>query len=209
MNKSKIYIASSESAFNFADRLKIKLNEKDFCVAYTWKDAIQTANSMSKIGALTQWIKEYDFAVIIFQEDILGKNSSEDMKTRDDCVFEAGLFMAAIGRSRCFLYSSVNQNDLPSDLGGIIYKHFMQPDNFDDNEQCQNPISQIAAHILDQVQKDKGKSVANRPISYDASTEEATIGKYGLYWRARGGPSRRGFDPAPQHRIRSHQSSLG
>lgn len=169
MDKSRIFIASSEKTHDFAVMLRNELNKADYCEADTWKDAIETAGAQAKIEALEQWIKEYDFAVIIFSKaDMLVKDSGEDLKSRDDCVFEAGLFMATIGRSRCFLLSSVDKNDLPSDLGGINLLRFTEPADLAKWEQCRTAIQNGAGFILPWVQKDMGKGVANRPLSQDA-----------------------------------------
>jgi hypothetical protein len=169
MDKSKIFIASSERTHDFAAMLRDELNKAEYCEANTWKDAIGTAGAQAKIEALEQWIKEYDFAVIIFSKvDMLVKESGEDMKTRDDCVFEAGLFMAAIGRNRCCLISSVEKNDLPSDIGGITLLKFTEPDNLGNIDQCRRPVQNVAGFIRPWIQRDMGRGVANRPLSYDA-----------------------------------------
>jgi hypothetical protein len=170
MAKSKIFIASSEITSDFATMLRDELNKKGYCEANTWKDAIAAAaGAQGKLELLDKWVKEYDYAVIIFSKaDMLVKDSGEDPKSRDDCVFEAGLFMAAIGRNRCVLLSSVEKNELPSDLGGINLLRFTEPGDFGNFEQCRPAIQAAAAFILPWVQKDMGRGVANRPLSHDA-----------------------------------------
>lgn len=115
-------------------------------------------------GAVDQRI--YDFAVIIFSQADLA--AGEYLKTRDDCLFEAGLFMAAIGRNRCFLLSGVERDDLPPDLGGINLIKFTEPRDFRNFDQCRPAIQTTAAYILAFVQKDIGEGVPNRPVSHDA-----------------------------------------
>ena len=169
MNRSKIFIASSERTYGFAEMLRDELNKKEYCDVNTWKDARDIVGAGARIEMLEQWIKEYDFAVIVFSKtDMLVKELGEDLKARDDCVFEAGLFMAAIGRNRCFLLSSVEKNDLPSDLGGINLLQFTEPSNFEDRHECGRKCQQAAAFILSCVQKDMGRGLANRPLSHDA-----------------------------------------
>jgi Predicted nucleotide-binding protein containing TIR-like domain len=169
MNKSKIFIASSERTYGFAEMLRDELNKKEYCDANTWKDAREIVGARAKIEMLEQWIREYDFAVIVFSKaDMLVRELGEYLKTRDDCVFEAGLFMAAIGRNRCFLLSSIDKNDLPSDLGGINLLQFTEPSNFEDRQECGRRSQQAAAFILSCVQKDMGRGLANRPLSHDA-----------------------------------------
>jgi predicted nucleotide-binding protein len=163
-----IFIASSERTRDIAKALRNELSDAEYRQPYTWKEAIERVGALEKIEALEQWIREYDFAVIIFSKaDMSVKDSGNDLKTRDDCVFEAGLFMAGIGRSRCVLLSSIERNDLPSDLAGINLLKFVEPENLRDWEQCRKAIQIPAGVILSWVlQKDKG--VPNRPLSQDA-----------------------------------------
>ena len=108
MDKAKVFIASSEKTLRCAEMLRDELNDTGYCEARTWKEEIEAPGAPTKIEALELWTKEYDFAVIIFSEaDMLARDAGDGLKTRDDCVFEAGLFMASVGRNRCFLVSSV------------------------------------------------------------------------------------------------------
>ena len=127
MDKPTIFIASSENSLQLAETLRDELLA-DNSVVDTWKDAYRKVGAQAKIEMLEQWSKKYDYAVIIFSKaDMRVANlKDEGQKTRDDCVFEAGLFMAAIGRDRCFLLSSVGKDDLPSDLGGIQLLEFKE-----------------------------------------------------------------------------------
>ena len=78
--------------------------------------------------------------------------SGETLKARDNCVFEAGLFMSAIGRKRCFLVNSVAPSDLPSDLREIICVRFEEPD-LQDRAACKDAIAGVAAQLKDAMQK--------------------------------------------------------
>jgi hypothetical protein len=88
----------------------------------------------------------------------MGKDAARTLKARDNCVFEAGLFMAAVGRKRCFLVNSVRQEDLPSDLGGVISIPFAEPADLADREACAKAITSVAPVLKDSVQRE-GKSV--------------------------------------------------
>jgi hypothetical protein len=99
--------------------------------------------------------QQYDFAVIILaRDDVLTSGTGEVLKARDNCVFEAGLFMSAIGRKRCFLVNSVEQSDLPSDLGGVISIRFREPSNLQDRKACTDAILQAAAQLKNIIQHD-------------------------------------------------------
>lgn len=102
--------------------------------------------------------EHYDFAVIILaRDDVLTKEAGDALKARDNCVFEAGLFMKALGRERCFLVNSVEQRDLPSDLGGVISLPFKEPLDLSDRDACAEAIKSVSAAMKDSVQR-AGKS---------------------------------------------------
>jgi hypothetical protein len=170
MEKSRIFIASSDSARLFAEMIRDEINKAEYCLADTWKDALDSAGAQSKIEALEQWMKVYEYAVIIFTNaDALIKASGQDLKSRDDCVFEAGLFMATLERQRCTLLSFVDKSDLPSDLGGIVYLKYHEPEDLADYEKCRQVVQAGAGQIKAWVQRTStGRIPGNRPLTRDA-----------------------------------------
>ena len=126
MSKPKIFIASSGRTLELAKALRSQLNENT-CEGALWTEVSQKALGKSILTMLNEAAKEYDFAVIILAKDdvmLTGAGDTSKLKARDNCVFEAGLFMSVIGQERCFLLSSVDPSNLPSDLGGIIFLPF-------------------------------------------------------------------------------------
>ena len=170
MEKSKIFIASSEKAHDFALMIRDEINKAEYCEADTWRDALESTGAQSKIEALEQWIKVYDYAVIIFTNaDLLVRAPGQDFKSRDDCVFEAGLFMAALERQRCTLLSFVEKSALPSDLGGINSLKFTEPENLTNYEKCRPVVQAAAGTIKAWVQRTAmGGGPANRPLTRNA-----------------------------------------
>lgn len=68
--------------------------------------------------------KKCDFAaVILTKDDAAKKKDVSGWLPRDNCIYEAGLFTGALGPShqRCFLLSSVEPKDLPTDVQGLTY----------------------------------------------------------------------------------------
>jgi hypothetical protein len=168
MSKSKIFIASSGRTLLLAEKLRDELRT-EFCEATLWSDVGKSQTSLTIIEMLEKASKTYDFAVIILaRDDIIVKEAGDTLKARDNCVFEAGLFMAALGRERCFLVNSVEQKDLPSDLGGIISIPFQETNNLIDRSACAEKMAPVASILLDQVQL-KGTSAEStgRPLSVD------------------------------------------
>jgi predicted nucleotide-binding protein len=141
MDKSRIFIASSSRTLVLAEKLRDALRT-EFCEAVLWSDEGRLEAGSTIIEMLERSAERYDFAIIILcKDDIITSGSRETLKARDNCVFEAGLFKSAIGCKRCFLVNSVDQRDLPSDLGGIISIPFKEPPSLLDRTACEQASS--------------------------------------------------------------------
>jgi hypothetical protein len=153
MDKSRIFIASSGRTLVLAEMLRNELSS-DFCEATLWSEEGRGQPGQVIIEMLEDVAARYDFAIIILsKDDVMIGGKDETLKARDNCVFEAGLFMSAIGRRRCFLVNSVRQSDLPSDLNGIISIPFEEPANLSDRSECAHAIITAAAQIKTSVQQ--------------------------------------------------------
>jgi hypothetical protein len=154
MDKSRIFIASSGRTLVLAEKLRDELRT-EFCEANLWSEEGRLQPGETIIEMLEGAAEQYDFAIIILaKDDVMTGGKGETLKARDNCVFEAGLFMSAIGRKRCFLVNSVSQRDLPSDLNGIISIPFEEPENLTDRSACAQAIAKVAAQLKDVVQRD-------------------------------------------------------
>ena len=165
MDKSRIFIASSGRTLVLAEKLRDEL-QTEFCEARLWSEEGRSQPGATIIEMLESSAENYAFAVIILaRDDVMVKGTGDTLKARDNCVFEAGLFMKALGRERCYLVNSVEQRDLPSDLGGIISLPFKEPTDLQNRDQCKEAIKSVAGIIKDAVQRD-GR-MRKRPLSKD------------------------------------------
>jgi hypothetical protein len=147
MAKSKIFIASSGRTLELAKQLRGQLNPKT-CEAELWTEVSQRAMGKSILRMLKEAANEYDFAIIILaKDDVMITNTGDMLKARDNCVFEAGLFIGVIGQERCFLLTSVPQSNLPSDLGGIINLPFLEPPDLNDPNECRRMMETATTRI--------------------------------------------------------------
>jgi hypothetical protein len=153
MGTSSIFIASSGRTLVLAEKLRDELRT-DFADPILWSEESRGQPSATIIEMLETAAKRYDFAVIILaRDDVLTSAQGSILKARDNCVFEAGLFMSAIGRERCFLVTSVNSQDLPSDLRGVISIAFTEPGDLQDRKACSEAVRGVAAQLKDVVQR--------------------------------------------------------
>lgn len=160
MQKSKVFIASSSRTLTLAEALRNELNTS-YSTATLWSDEGSAKISKTIIEMLEEASGNFDFAVVLLSADdvILGSdfggNAENAMKrkARDNCIFEAGLFMASLGRERCFLLSSVNPEDLPKDLGGVILLKFDEPEDLANLYQCKDSIVMASTEIKAKIQE--------------------------------------------------------
>jgi hypothetical protein len=152
MDKCSIFIASSGRTLLLAEKLGEELRRNEFSEATLWSEESRRHPGTTIIEMLENAAERIDFAVIILaRDDVMVKETGDTLKARDNCVFEAGLFIRALGRERCFLVNSVEQRDLPSDLGGIITLQFKEPPDLCDRDACAKAIQSVSAEIKDVV----------------------------------------------------------
>jgi hypothetical protein len=170
MPKPKVFIASSSRTLELAKQLRAQLNP-DYCSPDVWTEVSQVNIGNNIFGMLKEASREYDFAVVILaKDDVMVRDMGETRKARDNCVFEAGLFMGVIGETRCFLLSSVEENDLPSDLRGVIYLPFSERDlNLQDPDACRRAITTPSTRIETMIRK--AEDTGTRPLSLDGLME--------------------------------------
>jgi len=171
MDKSRIFIASSGRTLVLAEKLRDEL-QTDFCAATLWSEEGRRQPGATIIEMLENATEQFDFAVVILaKDDVMVKEAGDALKARDNCVFEAGLFIAALRRERCFLVNSVKQGDLPSDLGGIISLPFEEPGDLGDRSECALAIRGVSASLKDVIQR-KGRSTPTQERVPLLSVEE-------------------------------------
>ena len=169
MAKSRVFIASSTRTLVLAENLREQL-ATDFSSADVWSDASRSTASQTIIEILEKATEEYDFAVILLsKDDVAVTEGGETLKARDNCIFEAGLFMAAIGRGRCFLISSVLPKDLPTDLAGISLLPIIEPSDLQNHRECKDGILSASMLIKEAVQRIG--PIENKQLSRDLLLE--------------------------------------
>lgn len=115
----RIFIGSSGEALHITDAL-VSLLDRDFHPV-PWSGDVFAPGSFLIEGLLAQ-VNTVDFAVFVFAEDDIVKMRKKEWHTvRDNVLFELGLFLARLGRERCFFLIPRNSGRfrIPTDLSGI------------------------------------------------------------------------------------------
>ena len=120
-----LFIGSSQEGLPIADNLQLVLD--DHCEATVWNQGV-FGLSGTGIASLVQAAGSYDFAVLILTpDDLVTRRGSSRPAVRDNVLFEAGLFIGAVGLERTFLVSCrADELDLPSDLDGMTRATYRQ-----------------------------------------------------------------------------------
>ena len=76
-------------------------------------------------------LDQFDFAIMVLSpDDLLETRNESFVSPRDNVIFELGLFMGRLGRSRTFIVQEQNANlKLPSDLAGITVSPYRKREN--------------------------------------------------------------------------------
>src|SRR5688572_26806478 len=126
MVKPSLFIGSSTEGLDFARAVRTSLmddaeitlwNEGFFALGNTFIETLVTA------------LPRFDFALLVLTpDDLLQSRASELFSPRDNVLFELGLFMGRLGRSRTFiLHQRSPAPKIPSDLAGVTTAAYEWP----------------------------------------------------------------------------------
>lgn len=117
--KPRIFIGSSSESADLASALKKLLEEGGLFSATHWKDAFVLGRfTLERLETL---VSGFDFAAfVIAPDDVLFSREEQYSAVRDNVLLEAGMFLSALGRDRCYLiYPNDFSVKLPSDIVGL------------------------------------------------------------------------------------------
>jgi hypothetical protein len=118
--RPSLFIGSSSEGRGLAMHLQQALEDLGVCDVTCWDQGV-FAPSGYTIESLESVAQRVDFAVLVATpDDVLTKRGREGATVRDNVIFEFGLFIGALGRSRTyFLSTGGSELHLPSDLQGL------------------------------------------------------------------------------------------
>lgn len=126
MNKPSVFIGSSSEGLEFARAVRSLLTQD--AEITLWNEGLFGLGS-TFIETLITSLSRFDFAILIFTpDDIIQSRDVETFSPRDNVIFELGLFMGFLGRSRTFvLHQSNAKVKIPSDLAGMVTATYEWP----------------------------------------------------------------------------------
>lgn len=123
-----VFIGSSTEGLDVAREVELQL-QRD-AITTIWKDGVFGLGS-GTLESLMKVLEQFDFAVMVLSpDDLIESRSQSYASPRDNVIFELGLFMGRLGRSRVFIVHEQDANlKLPSDLAGIAVSPYRKRDN--------------------------------------------------------------------------------
>ncbi len=119
-NKSKLFIGSSSEGLNVARAVQSEL-EYDFSTTI-WSQGIFNTPGKSFLESLEDCIDQFDYGVFIFTPDDKVEIRGKELNiTRDNVIFELGLFVGKLGRFKSFiLHPRESDLQILTDFEGIV-----------------------------------------------------------------------------------------
>ena len=115
----RIFIGSSTEAVNVAKALRSAIENKLCAEVVDWTDNVFKL-SLGNMESLERLAPTCDFAIMVLSGDDRLSYRGENLEApRDNVIFELGLFMGVLGRTRAFFL--VDKAKIPSDLFGMTY----------------------------------------------------------------------------------------
>ncbi len=114
-----LFVGCSVESLPVARAIQSMLDH-DPILTKVWTDNIFKASEFS-VESLEKELPRFDFAILVLSDDdeVISRNIHSNAP-RDNIIFELGLFMGALGRTRTFLLQPRGVNlKLPTDLLGI------------------------------------------------------------------------------------------
>jgi hypothetical protein len=164
MMKAKIFIGSSREAVSAARIVSKWFVQKRFKGCYQvacWNDTKQGVFPPTEFGleSLMGAAHDYKFGIFVFAaDDLAAIRNSIQLVTRDNVVFECGMFFGRLGRHRTFLLVPRHiEFHVPSDLAGLNVAYYQAG-----NRGIAAACSAIEKKIREQLHKHESPSLSGK-----------------------------------------------
>ena len=144
-SRPRVFIGSSKEAIEIAREIELQLADETY--PSLWKNSFEISTII--IESLIENLMQFDFAVFVLNaDDLLTSRDVTSKCPRDNIIFEIGLFMGHLGRSRVFLVrEDKDKIKLPSDFAGILTA------TYDGQRDLTDAISPVSTKILKAMKK--------------------------------------------------------
>src|ERR1043166_2814615 len=126
MHKPAVFVGSSSEGLEFARAIRSLLTQD--AEVTVWKEDVFDVGK-TFIESLLDALPRFDFAILVLTpDDLITERDIEQFGPRDNVIFELGLFMGHLDRTRTFNVSQANgAMRMPSDLEGVTVATYEWP----------------------------------------------------------------------------------
>jgi hypothetical protein len=126
MAKPSVFIGSSSEGLEFARAARALLSQD--AEITLWNEGFFSLGS-TFIETLINALPRFDFAILVLTpDDLVNSRMVEVFGPRDNVIFELGLFMGRLGRTRTFiLHQGTAELKIPTDLSGMTTATYEWP----------------------------------------------------------------------------------
>jgi predicted nucleotide-binding protein len=126
MSKKRVFIGCSNEGKLIAQVLQLLLNE--VANIEIWNQGVFDLTK-GTLETLAKKVNSYDYAIFILSnDDLIMKRERQYTVSRDNVIFELGLFIGALGRERTFIVLE-KKVTIPSDLYGVSVINYTLEDS--------------------------------------------------------------------------------
>jgi hypothetical protein len=126
MTKPSVFVGSSLEGLEFGRAVRSLLTQD--AEITIWNEGLFGLGN-TFIETLINALPRFDFAALVLTpDDLVNSRELEAFGPRDNVIFELGLFMGYLGRSRTFILHQANARmKIPSDLSGVTTATYEWP----------------------------------------------------------------------------------
>ncbi len=149
-DKLRVFIISSAEALPVARLIQDGLqHDYEKLEVIMWSDGVFKVTNYT-LQTLEDEVDQADFAVAVaYGDDITQSRQNEWPVPRDNVIFELGLFMGRLGRTRAILMEPREEKlKLPSDLAGITTIGYRYSEGPNEESRIAPAVNALRKHIL-------------------------------------------------------------
>ncbi|MDQ1748574.1 MAG: hypothetical protein QOD07_2837 [Frankiaceae bacterium] len=149
-DRPSIFIGSSAEGKPLAEQLQLNLGDK--FRTQIWSQGVFRVGS-DNLRSLVDASHKFDFAVLVLTpDDVIERHGHIGQSPTDNVIFEAGLFVGALGPDRTFLVLCRDDAPvMPSDLDGVVSAAYDRPGPNDDLQAVMGPPATRIKNAIQQV----------------------------------------------------------
>lgn len=147
MSKPSVFVGSSSEGLEFARAIRSLLT--DDAEVTVWQEDV-FGIGQTFIESLLDALPRFDYAILILTPDsLISERNVETFGPRDNVIFELGLFMGRLGRSRTFIVRQAGgKMKMPTDLDGVTMAMYDWPRRDNSHKSAVGAACDSIRHVI-------------------------------------------------------------